>query len=536
MDRSSTRSPFRALIAMLGVAATTAAVVAVAPGSAQGASSVSVLYLGATTSATGLLQTTAPAAARANRTAMGRRTGWFELRAGGTAGAATPATSAPAPSGSGYLWPDPSLEGATIPAGSWRATITLASSGTVKLTPTVRFYKRTSNGSGFQLIGYTTGSSVTLGSTAKKVTLPSLSGSAVSFATGERLYVDLVAKVTSTCCATAAVVSYDNGGTGESLTIPAHQPTVVPLPATSSPAPAPTTSSPAPAPTTSSPAPAPTTSSPAPAPTTSSPAPVPAGVWVPKPGTSWQWQITGTVDPSLPVQMYDIDLYDAQPAASSYTVAGFGTVTVPQGVNAGIIPTLHARGKVVICYLDSGAWENYRPDQALFPASAIGAATGWSGEKWLDIRRAAWPSFEPLIEARLDLAVRSGCDGVEPDQNNPLGNSPGFPITAADQKAWYLELARIAHARHLSVGMKNGIETTDADTVAAFDWNLNEECNMYSECGALTGFVAAGKAVFQVEYSDEGMSTTAFCAQDNAANFDGLLKTLDLGVWRQSCR
>jgi hypothetical protein len=331
----------------------------------------------------------------------------------------------------------------------------------------------------------------------------------VSFLAGERLYVDLVAKVTSACCATAAVISYDNGGTGESLTIPAPRPTDFPLPSTSSPAPTPSASS---------------------------PAPLPAGVWVPKPGTSWQWQITGTVDPGLAVQMYDIDLYDAQAAASSYNVPGFGTVTIPQGVNAGIIATLHARGKIVICYLDSGAWESYRPDHALFSASAIGATTGWSGEKWLDIRRAAWLSFEPLIEARLDLAVRSGCDGVEPDQNNPLGNSPGFPITAADQKAWYLEVARIAHARHLSVGMKNGIETTDADTVAAFDWNLNEECNMYSECGSLDGFVAAGKAVFQVEYSDEGMTASAFCAQDNAANFDGLLKTLDLGVWRQSCR
>ena len=54
---------------------------------------------------------------------------------------------------------------------------------------------------------------------------------------------------------------------------------------------------------------------------TDSPASVPSGVWQPAPGTSWQWQITGKVDPSLPVAMYDIDLFDAQPAASSYTVA-----------------------------------------------------------------------------------------------------------------------------------------------------------------------------------------------------------------------
>ena len=212
-------------------------------------------------------------------------------------------------------------------------------------------------------------------------------------------------------------------------------------------------------------------------PTTAPPTQNPSGVWRPAPGTSWQWQITGAVDESLDVAMYDIDLFDAQPSASSYTVPGFGTVTVPKGENAGAITRLKAKGKVVICYLDTGAWEDYRPDAALFPAAVIGNTTGWSGEKWLDIRPAAWPSFKPLIEARLDLATRSGCDGVEPDQNNPSGNNPGFDISLADQKAWYLEVARMAHARGLSVGQKNGIETTDADTIAAFDWNLNEECN-----------------------------------------------------------
>jgi hypothetical protein len=272
------------------------------------------------------------------------------------------------------------------------------------------------------------------------------------------------------------------------------------------------------------------------APTGPSSAPPGRGIWHPRPGTSWQWQITGTVDPTLPVQMYDIDLFDAQAAASSYQVPGFGKVTVPKGVNAGVIGRLHARGKVVVCYLDTGAWESYRPDQALFPTRTLGKNTGWEGERWLDLRPASWPQFEPVISARLDLARRSGCDGVEPDQNNPLGNQPGFPITPADQKAWYLEVARLAHARGLSVGQKNGIETTDAQTVAAFDWNLNEECRLYSECTVLKAFISAGKAVFQVEYTDEGMTTARFCRQDVAADFDGLLKHLDLGAWRQSCR
>lgn len=273
---------------------------------------------------------------------------------------------------------------------------------------------------------------------------------------------------------------------------------------------------------------------PAPAP---KPAPQPvAGIWHPRPGTSWQWQITGTVDTSVAVRMYDIDLFDAQPAASSYSVPGFGTVNVPRGVNAGVIGRLHASGRVVICYMDTGAWENYRPDAALFPRSVIGNNTGWNGENWMDIRQSSWSKFEPLITARMSLAKRSGCDGVEGDQNNPWGNNPGFPIALADQKSWYLEVARQLHTRGLSAGQKNGIETTDATTVSAFDWDLNEECNKYSECGVLGLYIAAGKAVFQVEYTEEGETTATFCPPDNRANFDGLLKHLALGVWLQACR
>jgi hypothetical protein len=265
-------------------------------------------------------------------------------------------------------------------------------------------------------------------------------------------------------------------------------------------------------------------------------------VWRPTPGTSWQWQITGKVDESFDVDMYDVDLFDAVPSARSYRVPGFGEVQVPRGDNAGVIDRLHARGRVVICYVDTGAFESYRPDADLFPRKVLGkgsyASTGdpWEGEHWLDIRASSWPDFLPLMAARFDLAKAIGCDGVEPDQNNPIGNDPGFPITRADQKAYYLEIARLAHERGLSVGQKNGIETTDADTIEAFDWNLNEECNQYRECGEVEGFVRAGKAVFQVEYVEGGMSEADFCADDNARDFDGLLKRLELGSWRRACR
>ena len=111
--------------------------------------------------------------------------------------------------------------------------------------------------------------------------------------------------------------------------------------------------------------------------------------WTPGPNTTWQWQITGKVDTSVsPATMFDIDMQDAVPTATTIPVPGFGSgsVTWPKGQNAGVIGTLHSMHKIVICYTDGGAWEDYRSDAKLFPPSVLGSSTGWSGERWLDIR------------------------------------------------------------------------------------------------------------------------------------------------------
>ena len=99
----------------------------------------------------------------------------------------------------------------------------------------------------------------------------------------------------------------------------------------------------------------------------------------------------GVVDELLDLEMYDIDLFDAAPAGIEIG-EGSGVFTGP-GPNAGVIERLHSRGIVVICYVDTGFWEEYRPDSALFPEAALGnRVRGWKGERWLDIREAApWP-------------------------------------------------------------------------------------------------------------------------------------------------
>ena len=239
-------------------------------------------------------------------------------------------------------------------------------------------------------------------------------------------------------------------------------------------------------------------------------------VWQPRPGTTWQWQIVGRIGRIRNVQMYDVDLQDAVPSARRVRVRGLGSARWPKGVNAGIVGRLHSRGIVAICYLDSGAWERYRPDAGLFPSAVIGHSTGWSGERWLDLRRSAWSRFAPIIWARLSLARAIGCDGVEPDENNPIGNHPGFPISRRTEARWYLKVAREAHARGLSVGMKNGVEVLGRRMARVFDWSLNEECFFYNECGRERPFIEAGKAVFQSEYTDDwkhrGLSSLASVA------------------------
>lgn len=232
-------------------------------------------------------------------------------------------------------------------------------------------------------------------------------------------------------------------------------------------------------------------------------------IWRPVPGTSWQWQLTGTIDTGFGVDMYDIDLFDA-----------------PQSV----IDELHSSNVVVICYFSAGSSEEWRPDASAIPLSVIGRTNGWPGEHWLDI--SAIDALAPIMSARLNLAVAKGCDGVEPDNVDGYANQTGFSLTPQDQINFNIWLANEAHARGLSVGLKNNLDQI-VELEPYFDWALNEQCVQYSECDLLSPFVDAGKAVFGVEYSGKFES---ICATTNSLNFDWLKKPLALGSSRQSCR
>jgi Tol biopolymer transport system component len=232
--------------------------------------------------------------------------------------------------------------------------------------------------------------------------------------------------------------------------------------------------------------------------------------WVPPVQTSWQIQFTGTLDQSVDAQLYDIDLFDN---------------------DASTVGTLHAQGRKVICYISAGTWEEWRPDAGQFPSSVLGRSVGsWTGERWLDVRQIA--VLGPLMEARLDLCKARGFDGVDFDNVDAYANRSGFPLTYNEQLNYNVWLADAAHARGLSVGLKNDLEQV-TELLLYFDWALNEQCFQYDECDLLLPFIAAGKAVMQIEYS---LDTSAFCPQANALNFNAMKKHRSLDAYRVPCR
>ena len=237
------------------------------------------------------------------------------------------------------------------------------------------------------------------------------------------------------------------------------------------------------------------------------------GIWRPAVGDSWQWQLSDLpLDTSFDVAVYDVDLFET---------------------SATKVAALHAQGRRVICYLSAGSWEEYRPDAGQFPPVVIGKDyEGWPGEKWLDIRRI--DLLGPLMRARLDLCKAKGFDAVEPDNIDGYTNDTGFPLTAQDQLAYNRWLADEAHARGLSIGLKNDLEQT-ADLLASFDWALSEDCFDQGWCDAFSAFIQAGKAVFAAEYTDTGITLADFCPQAQALQFSAILKQRDLDAYREGC-
>jgi hypothetical protein len=231
--------------------------------------------------------------------------------------------------------------------------------------------------------------------------------------------------------------------------------------------------------------------------------------WQPLPTSApWQWQLQGRIDTSVGAGVYDVDGFEA-----------------PRRT----VRKLHEQGRHVICYLDVGSWESFRPDAGAFPRSVIGRRyEGFPDERWLDIRH--FHRFSKPLEHRFAICARKGFDAVEPDNVAGWENKTGFPISAAAQLRFNRWVARQVHARGMAVALKNDGGQVK-QLLGDFDFAIVEQCFQYEECGRYEPFVGAGKAVFETEYE---LEPSEYCAAAASIGFSAIRKSYDLFAqpWR----
>lgn len=236
----------------------------------------------------------------------------------------------------------------------------------------------------------------------------------------------------------------------------------------------------------------------------------------PKLDVTWQWQLDGTLNTDYDAELYNVDLFDT-PATT--------------------IAALQKKKRKVICYFSAGSIEAWRDDAALLPERVVGKKmTGWQDERWLDIRDKA---VQTWIDNRMALAVKKGCNGVEPDNVDGYQNETGFPITADDQLEFNRFIATRAHEKGLAVGLKNNLRLIPK-LVSYFDFAVNEQCFEYTECDALLPFIHAGKPVLNVEYQanyvNNAKARLALCKRATKYRFRTLILPLELDdKFRFSC-
>ncbi|MDO6498206.1 endo alpha-1,4 polygalactosaminidase [Photobacterium sanguinicancri] len=245
--------------------------------------------------------------------------------------------------------------------------------------------------------------------------------------------------------------------------------------------------------------------------------PITNGSWYrPAPLTTWQWQLSGTVNTSYNVDIYNIDLFDS---------------------STDLIQGLQQSGKKVICYFSAGSYEDWRPDAKEFKESDLGNnLDGWPGERWLDIRS---KNVISIMTKRLELAKEKGCDGVELDNMDGYTNSTGINLTNTDQLAYNRAVANTAHQLSLSIGLKNDLDQI-LELVDYYDFAINESCTEYNECHLLNPFIQNGKAVLNAEYLNKYVNDEAarneMCTQSKQMQFSTLVLPLALDdSFRISC-
>jgi hypothetical protein len=170
---------------------------------------------------------------------------------------------------------------------------------------------------------------------------------------------------------------------------------------------------------------------------------------------------------------------------------------------------LRERGVAALCHVAAGLWENWRPDAGDFPPAALGRSpAGWHGQRWLDVRH---PGLRPILEKRLDLCRQRGFDGVLLAGLDGHAQNSGFDLKPQQQLAFNRWLAEAAHARDLAAGIVNDLGQA-AELAIAFDFLVADRCVAEGGCAGAWPFLAAGKPVYLVAYTNQARRMDAYCA------------------------
>jgi hypothetical protein len=265
--------------------------------------------------------------------------------------------------------------------------------------------------------------------------------------------------------------------------------------------------------------------------------------WTPPVGARFQYQLeakgerhaaTGGIDvgvcarppgggPCVRPEVFDIDLW-VDPSLD-------GGAAV---VNVAAVEAIHAAGARAVCYVQAGTAERFRPDYPAFVAfdeACGGCLLGkpfsrvFPDEYWLNLNDdEGQRSFVlGIVAARVDLCAEAGFDGVEFDVVDAYAEgaaTTGWEISYETQLEYDQQLANLAHRRGLGAALKNDLGQLGA-LRPWFDYALNEQCFEFDECAGYAPWIAAGKAVFVVEYRTP---RRRFCDEANAAGFGAIKK------------
>ncbi len=237
-----------------------------------------------------------------------------------------------------------------------------------------------------------------------------------------------------------------------------------------------------------------------------------AAAAAPGPGARWDWQLGEAPRAVAGIAVFDLD---------------------PDAARPGQMRRLRAAGIYTICYVSVGTVENYRDDAADFPPELVGKVyDDWPDERFLDVRRL--DLLLPLMEARFRRCRALGFDAVEPDNMDVHDNDSGFALSQADTLRYVRALAAMAHGMGLEIGQKNVPDLT-GDLVGLMDFAITESCWQDRWCAQVAPYVAAGKPVFDAEYTDRPIDWKRACAAARAGRISMILKGRDLGASRRGC-